>query len=113
MNDYKVGQIYIVGISAIPSVAGDLIRITGIKSREDERYIQYENISGLASHSEFREGSVFDLGLKLVDELNNETPKEVEPKSKTDSGIEINIKINRHKAIATLEVGKLKETIEK
>lgn len=113
MNNYKVGQIYQVGISAIPSVAGDLIQITGIKSREDERYIQYENISGLASHSEFRVGSNFDLGLSLEYPRNFENSKEDKTKSKTDSEIEITIKINKTKATATIEIGDdYKETID-
>lgn len=112
MNNYKVGQIYIVGVSGSSSVAGDLIQITGIKPRGNERYIQYENISGVNSHSEFRVGSLFDLGLKLIDELNIENPKEDKIKSESDLEIEIIIKINKDKATATLGIGDdYKETI--
>lgn len=113
MNDYKVGQIYQVGVRGCCAGSGDLIQIGGIENRGDSKYVQYQNLKHGYSPAKFRVGDDFDLGLSLEYPRNFENSKEDKTKSKTDSKIEIIIRINKTKATATIKIGDdYKETID-
>lgn len=113
MNNYKVGQIYKVGLRGCCASSGDLIQISGIENGRNGKCVQYQNLEHGYLPAKFRVGSDFDLGLSLEYPRNFENSKEDKTKSKTDSEIEITIKINKTETIATLEIdGVHKETID-
>lgn len=106
MNNYKVGQIYKVGISKMLDDIDDLIEITKV----DGLSIGYKNVCPTSENyrkeNTFHKTSALDKELRLV-----YNPYKLE--TEKNPNIEITIKINKTETIATLEIdGVHKETID-